>query len=252
MNNTDILSIQLYSLRKYGNLDRILDLIASVGLKQVEPVMSHYVGAAKTRVALDDRGLTAPSGHFSLEAVSTRADWVIDVSHTIGIQQVIVPAVPPEVRTNRAADWQRTANALADAAPRLADVGLTLAYHNHDWDFRPLEDGRTPMDLVLAGPAVYWQADVAWIARAGVNVTAWLSKYEERLVSCHIKDIAPEGKNLDEDGWTDVGDGTMDWKQLWKRCRATPAYWMVIEHDNPKHFERFVDRSFTFLTHLSD
>lgn len=252
MNNTDILSIQLYSLRKYGDLDRSLDLVSSVGFKLVEPVMYHYDTADQTRAALDARGLKAPSGHFSLDAVADRTGWVVDVAHTIGIEQVIVPAVAPDLRGGTAADWQRTADGMAAAAPQLAEAGLTLAYHNHDWDFRTLDDGRTPMDVLLTSPGIKWQADVAWIARAGADIDAWFKKYEDRLISCHVKDIAPEGENLDEDGWCDVGDGIMDWAQLWKRCRATPAGFMVLEHDNPKHFERFVERSFAFLTNLND
>ncbi len=251
MTNTDTLSIQLYSLRNYGDLEQALDLVASVGFKLVEPVMSHYDTADATRAALDERILKAPSGHFSLEAVSERTDWTIEVAQSIGLQQIIVPAVPPAMRTDKTAGWQHIADTMANAAARLNDAGLTLAYHNHDWDFRTLDDGRTPMDILLTAPNVHWQADIAWIARAGVDVHAWLGKYEDRLISCHIKDIAPAGEKLDEDGWTDVGSGTMQWEQLWRRCCATPAKWMVVEHDNPKHFEQFVERSFTFLNGLS-
>ena len=251
MNNTDILSIQLYSLRKYGDLDQALDLTTKVGFKQVEPVMDHYEKAAATRAALDQRGLSAPSGHFSLDAVCKRTDWVIDVAKTIGMEQIIVPAVPAEVRTDRAADWRETTEAMLSASPQLAEAGLTLAYHNHDWDLRPTDEGPTPLDILFATPTLKWQADVAWIARAGVVVDDWLTKYEDRLISCHVKDIAPDGQNLDEDGWTAVGDGVMDWQALWARCRQTPASWMVIEHDNPKHFEPFVERSFAFLQTLA-
>ncbi len=251
MSNTDILSIQLYSLRNYGDLERSLDLVSSVGFKLVEPVMAHYDAADRTRAALDARGLKAPSGHFSLDAVSARTGWVADVARTIGIEQIIVPAVPPAARSGDAAAWQRTADALSGAAPRLADAGLTLAYHNHDWDFRVLDDGRTPMEILLTAPGVHWQADVAWIARAGADIADWCDRYGDRLVSCHVKDMAPAGEHLDEDGWTDVGAGTMDWAQLWRRCRATPAKWMVLEHDNPKHPEDFVARSFAFLSTLN-
>ncbi len=250
MNNTDVLSIQLYSLRKYGDLDKSLDLVSSVGFKLVEPVMSHFDNPARTRSAIDDRGLKAPSAHFSLEAVSERTAWVIDVAATIGIEQIIVPAVAPELRTGTVATWQSVADKMAAAAPELNAAGLTLAYHNHDWDLQPLEDGRTPLDILLAPPEIFWQADVAWVVRGGADVAAWFDKYGAKLVSCHVKDMAPEGENLDEDGWCDAGDGTMDWATTWKLCRSTPAKWMVLEHDNPKHFERFVERSFAFLSGL--
>ena len=51
--------------------------------------------------------------------------------------------------------------------------------------------------------------------------------------SAHVKDIAPEGRNLDEDGWCDVGSGVLDWPALWTAARAAGANWMVVEHDNP-------------------
>ena len=91
---------------------------------------------------------------------------------------------------------------------------------------------------------------MAWVARAGVDVAAWLGKYEDRLISCHIKDIAPAGENTNEDGWADIGDGTMDWGNLWGRCRSTPAKWFVVEHDKPSDGPRFARRSFAFLTGL--
>ena len=238
-------------LRKFGGLDQCLDLLSSVGFRHVEPVMAHYQTPALTRAALDQRGLSAPSGHFSLEAVTDRTSWVAEVAKTIGIEQVVVPAVPPEQRSGAAKDWHKLGLALAGSGSQLAEDGLTLAYHNHDWDLRTLDDGRTPLDVLFEHPSIKWQADMGWVARAVSDPVAWLSKYEDRLVSCHVKDVAPEGENLDEDGWTDVGQGTLDWTNLWAICRATPAKWMVVEHDNPKHFEQFVKRSFAFLANLA-
>ena len=56
----------------------------------------------------------------------------------------------------------------------------------------------------------------------------------DRLVSAHVKDIAPAGQNEDEDGWADVGAGVLDWPDLWQACRAAGAKWMVVEHDKPE------------------
>ena len=59
----------------------------------------------------------------------------------------------------------------------------------------------------------------------------------------HVKDIAPAGENLDEDGWADVGHGTVAWKDLLQALRATPAKHYVLEHDNPKDLDRLLTRS---------
>ena len=54
--------------------------------------------------------------------------------------------------------------------------------------------------------------------------------------------IAPVGQSLEQDGWADVGAGTIDWRRLVPALSATDAI-MVVEHDNPSDWERFARRS---------
>ena len=49
MNNTDILSIQLYTLRSLGKLDRVLDVVKEAGYVHVETVGSHLDEAESVR-----------------------------------------------------------------------------------------------------------------------------------------------------------------------------------------------------------
>lgn len=59
-----------------------------------------------------------------------------------------------------------------------------------------------------------------------------------------MKDIAPEGECEDEDGWADVGTGTMDWKAIMDAVRTrTNTRFFVMEHDKPNDHERFARRS---------
>jgi sugar phosphate isomerase/epimerase len=97
------------------------------------------------------------------------------------------------------------------------------------------------------GTPLTWQADVAWLVRGGAEPATWLRRYSDRLVSAHVKDIAPEGTALDEDGWADVGAGVLDWKSLWQLCRDCGAHWMVVEHDKPTDPARSARVSFTYL-----
>ncbi len=60
----------------------------------------------------------------------------------------------------------------------------------------------------------------------------------------HVKDIAKPGEGLDEDGWSDVGHGTVDWPGLMKAFGAkSAARYYVMEQDNPNDIERFARRS---------
>jgi len=72
---------------------------------------------------------------------------------------------------------------------------------------------------------------------------AWIEKYKDRITAAHVKDIAPAGQNADEDGWADVGHGTVDWKTIIAALRNIGVRHFVMEHDNPKDDARFATRS---------
>ncbi len=246
-----ILSLQLYSLRFVGDTKKELDAAAAAGLTLVEIIQSHLDDAKRFRAMLDDYGLSAPSGHVSLDTLTNRLDWVVEGCKTIGVTYLYMPAVANEDRGQDAAGWARTGATLAGAAETLKAQGIELGYHNHDWELRALADGRLPLDVLFDNaPGVGWQADVAWLVRGGAEPLSWLERYRDRLTSVHVKDIAPQGENLDEDGWCDVGKGSMNWQNLWGQCLAFSPKLMVLEHDKPKDGPLFVKNSASFLQSL--
>lgn len=98
-------------------------------------------------------------------------------------------------------------------------------------------------EILNGGSGLAWEADIAWIVRGGGDPFEWIAQHGNRISSVHVKDIALEGHCVDEDGWEDVGHGTMDWKGLMAALRATPATLYVMEHDKPNDHERFARRS---------
>jgi sugar phosphate isomerase/epimerase len=251
MSITDVLSIQLYTMRSLGDLDRVLDAVADAGYRHVETVGSHLDDAATTRAKLDARGLDVPSGHVSLAALRERLHAVVDACRTLDCAELFMPAVPPDQRDMAAAGWRALGQELGEMAERLQGQGIRLGYHNHHWELKPKEGGKTALELIFeaaGGSPLTWQADVAWLVRGGVEPKAWLERYRSRLTSAHVKDIAPAGQNEDEDGWADVGAGVLDWPDLWQACRRAGAKWMVVEHDKPKDPARTARASFAFLS----
>ena len=66
--------------------------------------------------------------------------------------------------------------------------GIALGYHNHHWELRPKEDGRTALEWLFEGARdspLAWQVDVAWLARGGVDPAAWMLRYRDRVASAH-------------------------------------------------------------------
>jgi sugar phosphate isomerase/epimerase len=253
MSNTDILSIQLYTLRSLGEIDRVLDTVLQAGYGHVETVGSHLDDAENVHAKLDTRGLKVSSSHVSLEALRERPEVVVRACHVLGFDQLFMPAVASEQRKGDAVFWRSLGRELGEIAKRMGDQGITFGYHNHDWELAPKEGSKTALDLIFEAAAdspLSWQVDIAWLVRGGANPKEWLQRYPDRVVSAHVKDIAPQGQNEDQDGWADVGAGVLDWRDLWSAARAAGAKWMVVEHDTPADPAQTARASYTFLSRM--
>ena len=143
----------------------------------------------------------------------------------------------PNVR-RRSKAGRRSERACSRIEARLSAAGLRFAWHNHDFEFEPLADGSLPIEHLL-GDRLLWEADLAWVVRGGADPRHWIERYRGRIPLVHVKDIAPAGDKADEDGWADVGAGTLPWSELWRQCVAAGAEMMIAEHDNPSDFDRF-------------
>jgi len=255
MSVTDTLSIQLYTLRSLEDIDRILDTVAEAGYRSVETVGSHLDDAALIRSKLDARGLKASSSHVSLAALRERPDTVLEACRILGFKDLYMPAVPPEQREMDAAGWRSLGRELAEMAHRFHEGGIRLGYHNHHWELQPKDGSKTALELIFEaaeGSPLAWQVDVAWLVRGDADPKEWIDRYRSRITAAHVKDIAPPGRNEDQDGWADVGSGILSWRDLWRICRDAGAQWMVVEHDKPADPAQTARASFAFLRTIED
>lgn len=240
-------SYQLYSSRNFGPLSDTLKMLGELGYDQVEGYGGLFadlsdLGALKAD--LEAAGLTMSSGHFGLEMVRDTPERVIEIAKALGMQALFVPAVGKEDRVQDAAGWTKLGQTLAEVGKPVQDAGIEFGWHNHDFEFAAIDSDALPLDLILAGSDdLRLEFDVAWAVKGGQNPVDWMNRYNDRIIAGHVKDIAPAGECADEDGWADVGHGTMDWPALMAALRGTPCRFFVMEHDNPSDDRRFAERS---------
>ena len=247
------ISIQIYSLRTVGDLAAQLDTVAAAGHRHVELIGAQLDDAAATRSALEARGLRASSAHVSIAALRERPAQVMAACKTLGFTQLFMPSVPPAERDSDGEYWLALGQELGKLAHRFAEAGVTLGYHNHHWELQPKAGGANALELLFQGAEgspLAWQMDVAWLVRGGADPLEWMRREAGRIVSLHAKDLAPAGQCLDEDGWADVGSGTLDWPTLARAGRDAGARWLVAEHDKPNDPKRFARNSQAFLSRL--
>ena len=245
------LSLQLYSARNFPPLEAQLATIARSGFTNVETFGPLHEDAARTRRLLDQHGLTAKSAHFSLDMVENHPVRTLEIARTLGVVVVVAAYLAPEQRPTGIDDWKSLGIRLARAGDGFGRHGLRFAWHNHDFEFAALPDGSNPIEHVL-GPDLLWEADLAWVVRGNADPKAWLERYRGRIPLVHVKDIASAGQNTGEDGWADVGTGTLAWAKLWNACAAAGAQIMIAEHDNPSDFERFARASADAMRKFSE
>ena len=223
-------------------------MLAQVGYREVEGYRGVYDNPKGLRAELDNQGLTMPSGHFNIEALEGNRKMVLATAAALGLRQIHCPFLSLEARPKTAAGWRKFGKRLAMIGAWVRGEGYSFGWHNHDFEFLKLSSGETPLKLIFeAAPLLDWECDVAWMVRAKANPLAWIKKYASRITAVHVKDIAPKGECADEDGWADVGKGTMDWRKIMTALRGTRALHYVMEHDNPKDLERFAKNSFNFV-----
>ncbi len=238
-------SYQLYSSREFPPLPETLRMLERLGYAEVEGHAGVYGDLDALKSVLAETGLSMTSGHFALDTLERDSSHVLEIAQATGMKAVYCPFLAPDQRPADAAGYARFGERLQRAGEALVTNGITFGWHNHDFEFRPLADGTVPLaEIFKGGPELSWEADIAWIVRGGADPFEWIDRHGERISAIHIKDIAPEGACVDEDGWADVGTGIMDWKALLDAIRRkTNARFFIMEHDKPNDHERFARRS---------
>ena len=236
-------SYQLYSARNEASLDDVLGKLKALGYAQVEGWGGQFADPAALAATVRRAGLLMPTAHMGMQQLEDTAG-AIAAAEAVGAGTIFCPAPPTEDYRVGRGDWHRLAADLARIAADFKAAGKDFGYHNHHWEFGAV-DGTTPMEMILgASPDIVWEMDLAWLVKAGEDPLRWMDRFGDRIVAIHVKDIAPAGENADEDGWADVGQGTLDWKSLLGEARArTKARYFVMEHDKPNDAIRFARRS---------
>jgi sugar phosphate isomerase/epimerase len=229
----DQISLQLYTVREETARDMpgTLRRISEIGYPAVEFAGFGGETAEDLRNILDDLGLRASGAHVPFDSWETDLEAVITDMHTLDCAHAILPIAPPDQHRDETA-----VASLAGSLNRWGDLcrqeGVTFSYHNHDFEFAPL-DGTTLWEVLVreTDPEfVYFELDLYWVRYGGADPKRLLLDLGERIPLVHMKDMASDDQRSD----LPVGEGTMPWNGLLEAADAAGVQWFVAEQDNPK------------------
>ena len=186
------LAVQLYSLRRETekNPEEVLLQLPGIGFEAVELAGDYGWSADKWKEVLAKSGLKVMGAHVHLDDIEAKFNELVAFHRSIGNPRLIVPWL--EEKWYSLEGFREIARRLHALAPRVHDAGLSLHYHNHDFEFRKLSDGSIGFDILLKNtdPAlVGFEVDTYWIEKSGYEALAFLRKHESRVSIVHAKEF---------------------------------------------------------------
>jgi sugar phosphate isomerase/epimerase len=209
------IGVQIYSVRNelQADFEGTLQKIAAIGYDYIEAyglgTDGLYFGRMKPadfRRMVEGMGMRIASTHSSYFTESA-AEIMINAAKLSGADQLIIPYIAEDQRFN----YQRHAENLNAIGQIFKAGGVRFGYHNHDFEFQPLEDGQIPMEILLnltEADLVDFQLDLYWITKAGYDALEFIEKYPGRFSSYHIKDATSD---LNQ---TTVGSGIINFQEI--------------------------------------
>jgi len=239
------ISVQLYSLREAAAKDFIgvLKSVAAMGYVGVEPAGLYDLKPAEFLKITTDLGLVVSSSHGPWPNRNNIQE-LIDTTLALKLKTAIGGFGPDDFKTldtiKAAAD---TVNFMID---KLAPAGITLALHNHYWEFDVI-NGRLAYDYLLElCPRVKLELDIYWAANFGAcNPAEQIRRLRDRTILLHVKD----GTLVRDVPHVAVGSGKMDIPACIAAADLNRVEWLVVELDScATDMREAVAASYRYLT----
>lgn len=247
-------AVQLYSIRDSVEADMkaALAKVKEIGYAGVEFAGLYGNKPADIKAWCEELGLTPISAHVPLVDMIADTEGTLSAYKEIGCKYVVVPYVTEERRPG-AEKFEETIEVIAKIGKMAHEMGLTLLYHNHDFEFKKV-DGEYGLDILYKRvPADYLQTelDTCWVNVGGEEPAAFVRKYTGRAPVVHLKDFFMSGKlpshlyaliGLDEEEkeeeestfeFRPFGSGMQDMKAILDASVDAGASWVVVEQDEP-------------------
>lgn len=239
------LGVQLWSIRDDMKKDArgTLAALAKMGYKEVEgfgydAATSQIFGMHHSDFdkLLKDNGLSMPSSHvmFTLDSydaakndISDLAKKAINTAAQRGQRYIVCPYIIDDQRA-KVPELVKMFNALGKYAQK---AGVKFGYHNHDFEFKVMHEGRMLYDWLIqeVDPALMaLEMDIYWVKFAMQEPLDWFKKAPGRFQLCHVKDMAKTEKRET----IEVGDGSIPFADIFKQRQKAGFKYYIVELEN--------------------
>jgi sugar phosphate isomerase/epimerase len=246
------------------NFDGTLDAVAAAGYVEIEIPSLYGRTVAQWRAALAKRGLRCNSAHVAatgfgpdMASLENKPDTVLGEMRDLGVRYVPC-GLPPMPLAKRPTldqlkvdlvgsfkrffasltldDWRWIADFMNEKGALAKARGLTLAYHNHATEFRPIGDSSGFDELLhrLDPSVVTIELDCGWVYAGGRDPIKLLHEHPRHFQLLHLKDLNRPAKVTYEGmDAADIGKGMTDWPALLGAAAKAGVAYAYVEQEPP-------------------
>ena len=248
------IGIQVYSVREDAEKDfaKTMQELSRMGYEGVELAGLYGHEPEQVRQILAENKLTCISSHVPWAELTADLAGTLARYKSLGLEYIVVPYLEEEQRPGRPG-FTDVVRQMPEIGKACQAEGLTLLYHNHDFEFVRLENGVFGLDHLyesVAPDLLQTELDTCWIKVAGQSPVAYLEKYAGRSPLVHFKDFYMEGEKGDAQlydligmekrqaarkgsfEFRPLGQGLQDIPAILKATVAAGAKWIIVEQDN--------------------
>lgn len=252
--------IQVYGLRDLlentpENFKNVMTQIKEMGYDGVELAGLYGLEPSFVKKVLDEVGLTPISAHVAFAEMMEDIDKVIADYSAIGVRYLVMPYMAEEYRPVNPEGFREFLPLLNEIGEKIHKAGMTFLYHNHDFEFVKLENGKWGYDEMfdsIAHDHLQCELDTCWCDVATGEAPEFIRKYTGRIPVVHLKDYIKKGEvksmykliGIEEEdqgedsgyfGFRPVGFGQMIWEPVLEAAADACAEWVIVEQD--EHYE---------------
>ncbi|MEZ5071988.1 MAG: sugar phosphate isomerase/epimerase [Bacteroidales bacterium] len=226
--------LQIYSVRNQlrDGFEPVMKKVADIGYKYIEGyglgTDGQFLGSIAPghfKQVIADLGMELKATHCSY-AEAKEAGKMVDAAAETGMEYLIIPYTPDNLRPN-ADGWKKVAENFNKIGEMCKSAGLKFGYHNHAFEFEPL-DGIIPQELLVEATdpgLVCFEADLFWVTKGGYDPVKLLKKFPGRFPLLHVKESDEEGEE------TTIGDGIIDFKTIFETGRKDVVEYYFVEDE---------------------
>lgn len=246
------IALQLYSVRDDLANDFLgtLKAVKSFGYDGVEFAggFKDYT-AAEVKKMCEEVGLIPISAHVPYLDMVAAPKEVLSFYKELGCKYVAIPYLTEEYRPGNEKFGEVVENAKM-LGKESAKLGMTLLYHNHDFEFVKLDE-KYALDVLyeeVSADLLKTELDVCWVNVGGEEPAGYVRKYSGRAPIVHLKDffgeksedmyelIGIEKKAPRRPGnfeFRPLGEGLQNFPEILAAANDAGAEWFVVEQDKP-------------------